>query len=176
MTGPLYEEKRHREDGHVETEAQARKLEEPPGSRKGKEISPREPREEVWSWEHTDFRPQASRSGREWIRWFETSVWAAHDRGPRNLTQCLESREVPSHAPVPKLLSYGSLLEQKVNHFSNQKYIQRRTWTSSKQHCTSTFNAMPWISGANLARVSPGGSREFEARTALARIRKQLLN
>ena len=155
MTGPLYEEKRHREDGHVETEAQARKLEEPPGSRKGKEISPREPREEVWSWEHTDFRPQASRSGREWIRWFETSVWAAHDRGPRNLTQCLESREVPSHAPVPKLLSYGSLLEQKLNHFSNQKYIQRRTWAPSKQHSTSTFNAMPWISGAHLAGVQP---------------------
>ena len=49
MTGPLYEEKRHREDSHVETEAQARKLEEPPGGRKGKENSPREPPGEAHS-------------------------------------------------------------------------------------------------------------------------------
>ena len=136
--------KRHRGDGHVETEAQAPNSRNHQEVEKVKRILPKSLASKCGRENTPILALKPPEVGENEYRMFQTSVWAAQDRGPRILTQCLESKgEVLSHTAVPKLLSYNNLLEQKNQPFQQLKIHSKKDMNLMKKHCKSTFNEIP---------------------------------
>lgn len=122
--------KRHRGDGHDETEAEAPNSRNHQEVEKVKRILPESLASKCGGENTPILALKPPEVGENEYRMFQTSVWAAQDRGPRILTQCLQSTgEVPSHTShtaVPKLLSYNNLLEQKNQPFQQLKIHSKK--------------------------------------------------